>query len=185
MACLLSFPVTIGRYAMRWLALIAVMWGLLAFADDNPQMLVTGACAPGAMACNPSKSDLKEAKSAFSRALKLEKSKRLDEAYEEFDNAARLAPNNVSYVTALAMMREQLIFQHLQRGNSELNKGREIEAQAEFREAVTLDPSNKFAQQRFLESLGQWAPAATPALRSAEDGGELQADPNPGRHAFH
>ncbi len=70
-------------------------------------------CGP----CKPSKSDLKQAKAAFSRALKLEKAKHLDEAYKEFDTAARLVPNNVNYLTALAMTREKLVFDHVQRGN--------------------------------------------------------------------
>jgi general secretion pathway protein D len=170
---------------MRWPLLIAVMWCGLALADDTPQMLITGPCAPGALACNPSKSDRKQAKAAFSRALKLEKDKHLDQAYKEFDTAARLVPNDVSYVTALAITREKLVFDHVQQGNIDLNNGREIEAQAEFRGALSLDPDNSFAQQRLQESLGNWAPPKTPLLRAAVDGGQLQAVPNPDRHVFH
>lgn len=172
---------------MRWLwpVLIAAMWWGMASAADTPQILVTGACAPGVAACNPSKSDLKKANAAFSRALKLEKARRLDEAYKEFDSAARLVPNNISYLTALAMTREQLISDHLQRGNADLNNQREVEAQAEFRGALSLDPDNQFAQQRLQESVGQWAPPKAAMLRATEDGGELKTEPGPDRHAFH
>jgi general secretion pathway protein D len=170
---------------MRWPLLIAVMWCCAALADDAPQILVTGPCVTANSACDPSKSDRKQARAAFSRALKLEKGKHLDEAYKEFDTAARLVPNNVSYVTALAMTREQLIFNHVQRGNADLNNGREVEAQAEFRGALNLDPDNQFAQQRLQESFGSWAPAKTAILRATEDGGELHAVPSPDRHAFH
>jgi general secretion pathway protein D len=157
----------------------------MALAADTPQTLVTVPCASALPGCNPSKSDLKKANAAFSRALKLERAKRLDEAYKEFDAAARLVPSNISYLTALAMTREQLVFNHVQRGNADLNKGREVEAQAEFRGALSLDPDNQFAQQRLQESFGQWALPKTALLRATEDGGELQAAPGPGRHAFH
>jgi len=170
---------------MRWPLLIAVLLCRLALADDTPQTLVTGPCAPATAACNPSKSDRKHAHAAFSRALKLEKAKQLDQAYKEFDTAARLVPNNVSYLTALAMTREELIFNHVQRGNADLNSGREVEAQAEFRGALSLDPENQFAQQRLQESFASWAPPKTPILRATEDGGELHAEPSPDRHAFH
>jgi len=174
---------------MRWPLFIALMLCRMALANDTPQTtpqtLVTGPCAPATVACNPSKSDRKKAKDAFSRALKLEKAKQLDQAYKEFDTAARLVPNNVSYVTALAMTREELIFNHVRQGNADLNNGREVEAQAEFRGALNLDPDNQFAQQRMQESTGSWAPSKTPLLRATEDGGELQAAPNPDRHAFH
>jgi general secretion pathway protein D len=173
---------------MRWPLLVAVILCRMAVADDTPattpQVMVTGPCAPTA-ACNPSKSDRKHAKAAFSRALKFEKAKHLDEAYKEFDTAARLVPNNVSYVTALAVTREELIYNHEQRGNADLNSGREVEAQAEFRGALSLDPGNQFAQQRMQEALGSWAPPATPILRDTEDGGELRAAPDPDLHAFH
>jgi general secretion pathway protein D len=169
----------------RWPLLLAVMWCRMVLADDTPQTLVTGPCAPATAACNPSKSDRKQARAAFSRALKLEKTKQFDEAYKEFDTAARLVPNNVSYLTALAMTREELIFNHVQRGNTDLNNGHDVEAQAEFRGALSLDPDNQFARQRLQESFGSWAPPTNPILRATEDGGELHAAPSPGLHAFH
>jgi general secretion pathway protein D len=172
-----------------WPLVVAVMVCRMALADDTPpaapQTLITGPCEPVTAACNPSKSDRKKAKAAFSKALKLEKSKHLDEAYKDFDTAARLVPNNLSYVTALAMTREELVHNHVQQGSADLNNGQEVEAQAEFRGALSLDPDNQFAQQRMQESLGSWAPSKTPMLRATEDGGELHAEPSPGHHAFH
>jgi len=173
------------RLLWPWLVLVAVTWCGMASAADDPQVLIMGQCAPGTATCNPSKADLRKANAAFSRALKLEKNRRLDEAYKEFDSAARLVPNNISYLTALAMTREQLISDHLQRGNTYLNSGREVEAQAEFRGALSLDPSNQFAQQRLQESFGQWAPPKAAVLRATEDGGELKAVPSLDHHAFH
>ncbi|MGA9899939.1 MAG: hypothetical protein WBQ09_17700 [Terriglobales bacterium] len=173
----------------QWPLVIGVMVCRMALGDDTPQStpqtLVTGPCAAAAAVCNPSKSDRKKAKAAFSKALKLEKGKQLDEAYKEFDTAARLVPNNVSYVTALAITREELIFNHVQHGDADLNHGHEVEAQAEFRGALSLDPANQFARERMQESLGSWAPPKTPMLRATEDGGELHAAPDPDLHAFH
>jgi general secretion pathway protein D len=173
------------RMRWQWPLLIVVMLCRITLADDAPQTLVTGPCVPVTSACNPSKSDRRQAKAAFSRALKLEKAKHLDQAYQEFDTAARLVPNNVNYLTALAVTREELVFNHVQQGNADLNTGREVEAQAEFRGALSLDPDNEFAQQRLQESFGSWAPPKTPVLRATEDGGELHAAPNSDRHDFH
>ena len=170
---------------MRWPLIIAVICCQMAQAGDTAQILVTGSCAPGAVVCSPSKSDLKKGKAAFSRALKLEKARHLDEAYREFDSAARLVPSNVSYVTALTMTREELVFDHVTQGNTDLNNGREVEAQAEFRDALSLDPDNKFARERLQESLRSWAPPKPPILRGVEDGGPPQAAPRPDHRAFH
>ena len=169
----------------RWPLMVAAMWCPMALCADTAPVVAAVPCASALPGCNPSKSDLKKANAAFSRALKLEKAQRLDEAYKEFDTAARLVPSNVSYLTALALTREQLVFNHVQRGNADLNGGREVEAQAEFRGALSLDPDNQFAQQRLQEAFGQWAPPKTALLRSTEDGGQLKAAPTPDRHAFH
>jgi hypothetical protein len=63
-----------------------------------------------------------------------------------FETAARLAPRNVDYVTAREMTRQQIVFDHLERGNAEMLKGRQIEALAAFRSALRLDPQNEVAQ---------------------------------------
>ncbi len=90
--------------------------------------------------------------------MKLQREKRQDEAFESFETAARLAPRDVEYVTAREMTRQQLVFDHLTRGNAEMRDGRQIEALAEFRSALHLDPQNEFAQQRLTDALGEWTP---------------------------
>jgi general secretion pathway protein D len=136
-------------------------------------------------ACNPSKGDLKKSKAAFSRALKLQRVERFDEAFEQFDTAARLVPKNVDYLTALAMVRQQLVFKHLQRGNDNLAQGKLVEAQAEFRSAANLDPQNEFAQQRLRDSLAEWAPKTTPPPLVVAESEELQVVPQAVLHDFH
>jgi hypothetical protein len=175
---------------MRWRCLILALWALAAAARaaDESQSVLTLPCAQVASSsasCDPSPADLKKAKGAFSRGVKLEKARRLDEAYAEFDTAARLAPRNVDYITALAMMREQLAFEHLERGNQFVLDSKEVEAQAEFRSALNLDPQNEFAQQRLNDSLDQWAPKLDHEVRIVQDSGELHVNPNDVRQEFH
>ena len=101
---------------------------------------------------------MKKSEVDSARALKLQKADHFDEAFEEFDAAARLVPKNLEDVTSLAMVRQQLVFNHLQRGSDDLTRGKNVQAQAEFRSAASLDRENEFAQQRLRDSLTEWAP---------------------------
>jgi general secretion pathway protein D len=175
---------------MRWMCLSLVICGLTVAAAgaDQPQSVVGLPCAPtfsSTPGCEPSKTDLKKAKQAFSKGMKLEKSKHLDEAYQEFDSAARLSPKNLDYLTVLAMTRQQLVYDHLQRGNDDLLKSKNVAAQAEFQTAITLDPENDFARQQLSESLGEWAPKLKGNIRVVEDSGELRVAPKQVRAEFH
>lgn len=170
-----------------WSAIAFAVFAAAALAADQPQNLTVLACAqaaPSDPACNPSKADVKKSKAAFSKALKLQKTDRFEEAFREFDAAARLTPRNVEYVTALAMVRQQLVFDHLRHGNDNLTNGKLVEAQAEFRSAANLDPQNEFAQQRLRDSLVEWAPKITETPQVLESA-ELRVVPNPGSHEFH
>ncbi len=170
-----------------WSAIAIAVFASAAPAVDQPQNLTVLACAqaaPSDPACNPSKADVKKSKAAFSKALKLQKADRFEEAFKEFDAAARLTPRNVEYVTALAMVRQQLVFDHLRRGNDNLTNEKLVEAQAEFRSAANLDPQNEFAQQRLRDSLVEWAPKRTETPQVLESA-ELRVVPNPGSHEFH
>lgn len=176
------------RASWLWTLLAPALLCLSAMAADQPQNLLALPCtavAPTGSACNPSKDDLKKADSAFSKALKLEKEKRLAEAYEEFDAAARLAPRNVDYLTALAVTRQELVSQHVRKGNEDLEKGLQIQAQAEFRNALDLDPGNTFAQQRLQESLNEWAPRKNSGIKLVKASPELHLIPSQEKHAFH
>jgi general secretion pathway protein D len=168
--------------------LVIALCSAATLAADQSQNLLILPCAQGATtdsACNPSKADIKKARADFSRAMKLQKEKRFAQAYEEFDAAARLSPKNVNYVTALAMVREQLVFDHLQHGNADLLNQKQVEAQAEFRSALNLDPENEFAQQRLRDSLAEWAPKSAPVAVAVEDAGVLSVVPSQAPHDFH
>jgi len=171
-----------------WSAVAIVAFAVAALAADEPQNLAVLPCPQAAAsdpACNPSKADLKKSRIAFAKALKLQKAELFDEAYVEFDTAARLVPKNLEYVTALAMVRQQLVFDHLQRGNDDLTKGKMVEAQAEFRSASNLDPQNEFAQQRLRDSLTERAAPINGTPRVVAESLEVQVVPSAERHDFH
>src|SRR3984885_479028 len=120
----------------------------------------SAAPAPAAIFVPPSAKDRKAAYHAFERGLKLEQSNEMDEAFYQFEEAARLAPQNTEYLTAREMTREHLASTYLDRGNTELMEGHQTEAMAEFRMALDLDPQNEFAQQRVRDAAGP-PPAST------------------------
>ncbi len=108
----------------------------------------------------PSRKDRKAAHQAFERGLHFQKSNQLDEAFSEFEDAARLSPQNAEYIGAREMTREHLVSTHLDRGNTNMLQHRQSEALAEFRTALNLDPQNEFAQQRLRDAAGR--PAISP-----------------------
>ena len=84
------FPVTIGSMSAGKFVLMAWVLAAAAFCSDQPSNLPILPCpegAPGAVSCNPSKKELKEASEAFNKGLRLQKAKLLDQA---FDHSTRL-----------------------------------------------------------------------------------------------
>jgi tetratricopeptide (TPR) repeat protein len=171
------------------LLLLILLLPAFALASDAPTAVVPPrfcvSSATGASACDVTKQDLKAGKAAFSRALKLQHEKRLDEALDEFETAARLVPQDVEFLTARELVRQQLIYNHLERGNSALAGGNQVEALAEFRLALHLDPENQFARQRLNDALGEWAPRASGPPQILVNAGQLRLVPGTGRAEFH
>ena len=152
---------------------------------DSPAVVSLCSESPGAPACQAPAKDIKAARQAFVRGLKLEQSKKVDEAFHQFQEAARLVPQDVEYLTARELVRQQLAGMHLERGNDHLLNGQQVEALAEFRMAQTLDPQNEFAQQRLRDALGPLPvhTAGPPQMVASEDA--IAAQPLDGHHDFH
>ena len=169
--------------------LAVALFAVSGWAADNPAagvpILPCGQGAANGPNCAPSKRDLKDARNAYQRGLKLAKEHYLDEAVAEFETASKLAPKNVDYVTARELGRQDLVSQHLQKGNQEMLHGRQVEALAEFSSALKVDPQNQFAQQRLQEALGEWAPKEPPRPVVVESAGEIKAYPDAVRADFH
>jgi general secretion pathway protein D len=159
-----------------------------ALAADNPDVHPTQLCAstaPGAPACNVPKQDLKEAKAAFSRGLKLQNGKHLEEALQEFETASRLVPQDIEFATARELTRQQLVYEHMERGNRALLASDQISALGEFRAALDLDPDNEFARQRVSDAADAPRPDINAPSRVLRDTGLIQLAPEAKRADFH
>src|SRR5258707_8314169 len=137
---------------------------------------------PGGVNCIVSKKELKEARNAYDKGVKLQQTQRVEEAFTRFDEAARLAPQNIQFLTAREVLKAQLIFNHIQRGNLLLVENARIHAAAEFRAALDLDGDNEFARERLIEATREAAPMVPRALPVAiEDSGEIHLQPKDGK----
>ena len=153
-------------------------------ATDPPVSCGNG--VPGGLQCIPSKKDLKEARAAFSRGLHLQSHKQWEQAFAQFDEAARLVPRDTQFVTAREMAKAQLVFDHVERGNALLSENNQVLAAAEFKAAISLDPDNQFAQQRLEDALRESAPILTSAAPVLlEDSGEIHLQPKDQLATFH
>jgi general secretion pathway protein D len=170
---------------MRWAGCVVACWLASAAlsAQQAPSLLP---CPPAASEaqCNPGKKEMREAREAFNRGLKLQKTYP-DQAYEQFQRANDLVPRNPEYMTAREVARQQLVYNHIEHGNSELQSGRQIEALADFRSAANLDPSNQFAQERIRDTVGDAAPAPSGPPVVVEQSQEIQLAPGHNLASFH
>ena len=117
-----------------------------------PPPISCGSGIPGGVNCIVSKKDLKEARSAFQKGVKLQDQQHLEEAFDRFDEATRLAPQSTQFLTAREVVKAQLVFNHIQRGNTLLLENERTQAAAEFRAALELDADNDFARERLVEA---------------------------------
>jgi general secretion pathway protein D len=178
--------------SMRWSwFLSSVIAFALAFSAeglcaDRQNPLPQLPCPPNSSdaQCTPSRHDLKEAKTAFAHGLKLQQNSP-DQALREFEHAAQLVPRNLEYVTAREMARQQLVYGHIQHGNSELESGKQVEALADFRSALNLDPGNQFAQERLRDAVGDAAPKPAAPPTVVEESPEIRLTPNQNLASFH
>lgn len=163
--------------------------GISSPAPDDPTAVRPIACSngvPGGVSCILSKKDRQTAHNAFARGLKLESHHRLEEAYQEFDRAARLVPQDAQFLTARELVRSQLVHDHIASGNAFLTNHSNIAAAAEFRAALDLDPDNVFAREQFAEATRGPATTEPAAIVAAlQYAGEIQLQPRPDLATFH
>ena len=138
----------------------------------------------GTVVLNPEPpKELADAKRAFESGVKLKKSGELQQAYDKFEEAAKLDPHSVDYVTAREITREDLAMDAINRGNKALSEQKEVVAMAEFRRALEFDPQNEFAKQRLQDSVWRSKPSSA-ALRLTDSSDEILLQPNPSHHDF-
>ncbi len=163
---------------------------LAAFAasDDTPPppTIPCGAGIPGVVSCQASKGDLKAARKAYDKGVKLEERQQPEEALARFEEATQLAPQDVKFLTAREVVKAQLVFHHIERGNVLMLADARMRAAAEFRAALDLDSDNEFARERLDEATRSIAPALpfTSGVQ-VQDSGEIHLEPQDGRATFH
>jgi general secretion pathway protein D len=171
------------------LGLLSALGAVPLFAADEPAdtpIISCGNGIPGGVMCIPSKKELKNARSAYSRGLKLENSNNFNEAFLEFDEASRLIPEDTRFFSAREVAKSQLVFQHTERGDALLADGHSEPAAAEFRAALKLDPDNDYLQGRLADALEKAAPSmAHPVAAMLADSTEIHLQPKPDRSTFH
>lgn len=171
--------------AACFLAILAVPL----FADDSTvsaPIISCGNGVPGGVNCIASKNDLKQAHTAYTHGLKLREHRNLEEALAQFDEATRLAPQNMLFLSARETTKSQLVFQHTERGDALLENAQREQAAAEFRAALNLDPDNAYTQERLAEALRDpAAPRLTGLSATLADSNEIHLQPKSERATFH
>lgn len=164
---------------------------LAAFAADDtaiPPVLSCGNGVPGGIECITSKRDLKDAHRAFDRGMKFNEQRQFEDALVQFEDASRLAPREAKYLTAREMVKAQLVFNHVQRGNEFLIRDARMQAAMEFHKAIELDPANEFARERLKEATREWAApvvAARPWQTRLSESTEIHIEPKIERASLH
>jgi general secretion pathway protein D len=169
--------------------LVALAGTTFVLADDSVPETPPVICAngvPGGINCLVSKKDMKEARAAYTRGLKLQDHNRLSEAYTEFDQASRLVPQDTQFFSAREIVKAKLVYDHVERGNALQSENEHARAATEFRAALDLDPDNVFARERLEDVARDSLPVtikAAPAIFS--DSGEIHLQPKTERATLH
>jgi general secretion pathway protein D len=135
--------------------------------------------------CPISKKDHKAAEHEFKQGVRLQDKGKLLEAFERFTQAAEIEPANAGYASARETLRQQLVRNALDSGNKHLLANQRVEAMADLRSAIALDPENEFVRQRIRDVLGT---TIAPTLKAVPDQPGTQPiliQPSPGVRDFH
>jgi general secretion pathway protein D len=135
--------------------------------------------------CPISKQDRKAAERRYKEGVKLDEKGRLDEAFERFTQASNLEPTNGGYASARESLRQQLVRKALDSGNRHLSANQRVEAMADFRSALALDPENEFVRQRVRDVLGNVAVPTLQQLPDPPGAPPINIQPSPGVRDFH
>jgi general secretion pathway protein D len=135
------------------------------------------------LAAGPSKADVAQSQKLYQRAMRLTSApSTLPDAFNLLEESSSLNPTDVASVTAREFVREELVSEHMTKGDSLMELSNPTGALDEFRKALALDPANAYATQRVHDAVSQTAkPRAKPVY---EYGSEPELNPKPGVHTF-
>jgi general secretion pathway protein D len=140
--------------------------------------------SPASASAPVSERDAKAAERQFNRALRLHQADQLEAATDALDSAVTFDPLDPTYATTREYVRQQRVSRHMNRGNQLMDRGQRIEAAAEFRAALELDPTNSFAEQRFKDAAGMAVVEPVHLLQPVTFAAEPQLTPKPGKQSF-
>src|SRR6202158_495238 len=95
--------------------------------------------------------DPKRAQKLVERGEKAEADGRVDEALLAYDQAARLAPQNLALVGRGAALRSRLIREHADKAEQLALAGKLPQAKEELNTAMRIDPTNKNVAERYAQ----------------------------------
>src|SRR5712675_2709621 len=107
---------------------------------------------------------------------------RNDEALLAYDEAARLAPQNLALVGRCAALRSRLIREHVDKAEQLALAGKLPQAKEELSSAMRIDPSNKIVAERYAQM--QSMHDDEPALPNLQIPGIPRLKTQPGRHTL-
>src|ERR1700722_3775002 len=169
--------------------LLAAVLGVPAFAGTDSLVetpnISCGNGVPGGVNCVASKKDLKQARNAYTHGLKLHDHGRLEDALVQFNDAARLVPQDTLFLSAREVTKAQLVFQHTEQGDRFLADARHEQAVAEYRAALMLDPENTYTQQRLNEAMRDPAASGLIGIATLADSTEIHLRPKGEQATFH
>src|SRR5712692_7734575 len=126
--------------------------------------------------------DPRRAQKLVERGEKAEADGRLDEALLAYDEAARLAPQNLALVGRGAALRSRLIREHVNKAEQLALAGKLPQAKEELSTAMRIDPSNKIVAERYAQM--QSMHDDEPALPNLQIPGMPRLKTQPGRHSL-
>jgi general secretion pathway protein D len=175
-------------FSVAVLAVVSAMSGLA--AEDAIAPVTCGNGVPGGVNCLATKLEKKQARQAYDRGRRLEAENRLEDAYKQFDEAARLVPHTTQYLTARELVKARLVFNHIENGNTLLlstgqNPLARIQAVQEFHAALVLDPGNQYARERLQDATLDSTPLRRVLPEQLIDAGEIRLQPQNDQATFH
>jgi general secretion pathway protein D len=170
-----------------WKVIVAAtVFVLPAFAADQTSTQ-PGLCSTrsGPAGCGVSKKEFKQAKLAFERGLKLQKSEKQEAALEQFEKASQLVPRHVEYATARELARQNMVYRLVQKANAHQLQGNDKQALSDYRAALKLDPENQFTLQQVRTATPADGPLKRGPVQIVEDAPQIRLTPQEKLQDFH
>jgi type II secretory pathway component GspD/PulD (secretin) len=120
---------------------------LLLCVSTSAQQPQLSSTTPNAMV----RPDPKRAQKLLETGEKAEAEGRTDEALRAYDEAARLAPQNLALVGRGAALRSRLVREHVDKAEQLAVSGKLAQAKEELNTAKRIDPTNKTVTERYAE----------------------------------